>query len=251
MRGTGMLWASMIGVSVMGEVKAQDVQKKPAMALVELFTSEGCSSCPPADALLEKLDRRVTGSGVLILGLSEHVTYWNRLGWADPFSQELFTQRQNGYGERFHLDSVYTPQMVVNGQQEVLGSDGPAVLRAVGRAVAGAAGVQIETAGLSGGKVAFTYTLTGPAAGADVYAVIAEDRVSSAVLRGENAGRRLTHTAVARSMVKLGGYAAGRQAATVASPPAAAGQAQTKRHLVVFVQEQGMGRILTVDSKPL
>src|ERR1700692_1255787 len=104
---------------------------QPHAILVELFTSEGCSSCPPADALLRELNGKTTSSGQLIVGISEHVTYWNNLGWTDPFSASAYTDRQNSYGSRFHLDSVYTPQVVVNGEQQVLGSDRNAVLRAV------------------------------------------------------------------------------------------------------------------------
>ena len=78
--------------------------------LVELFTSEGCSSCPPADALLQQVNGKYSDAGQLIVGVSEHVTYWNSLGWSDPFSSPIYTERQEAYGQRFHLDSVYTPK---------------------------------------------------------------------------------------------------------------------------------------------
>src|SRR6204780_1466035 len=110
---------------------AVDAARVPKVVLVELFTSEGCSSCPPADALLRQVNGTQTNAGQLIVGISEHVTYWNSLGWSDPFSSSVYTERQNAYGERFHLEGVYTPQMVINGAEQIVGSDRAALLHAV------------------------------------------------------------------------------------------------------------------------
>src|ERR1700684_1900489 len=124
--------AGMVLVLTMG-LQAQTAVDAPAqkVVLVELFTSEGCSSCPPADALLRQVNGSQTNGGQLVVGISEHVTYWNSLGWSDPYSSPAYTERQNAYSERFHLEGSYTPQMVINGAEQIVGSDRAALLHAV------------------------------------------------------------------------------------------------------------------------
>ena len=219
--------------------------------LVELFTSEGCSSCPPADALLRQLDAKQTETGQLVVGISEHVTYWNRLGWADPFSAEAYTKRQDGYRARFRLDSAYTPQMVVNGEREVLGSDRGAVLRAIRETDRpGEVTVRIGSAKLVGGALRVTYSTTGRGleSGDELFAVIAEDAVSSQVARGENGGRTLSHVSVARSMTRIGRLTKAAEA-TVDLP---IGEPRGGRqHVILFAQGAGLGRVLAVDVAPI
>ena len=107
--------------------------------LAELFTSEGCSSCPPADDLLRRLTDEQLVDGVEVVALSEHVDYWNRLGWTDPFSSQAFSARQQRYQRALRTDQIYTPQMVVNGRREAIGNDWPSRQGGPGRGRAGAA----------------------------------------------------------------------------------------------------------------
>lgn len=225
----------------------------PRVVLVELFTSEGCSDCPPADQLLRQIDGKTAG-GTLMIGVSEHVTYWDRLGWKDPFSAEAMTQRQNGYGNRFALDSVYTPQMVVNGEAQFVGGNGKALQEAVAKARhVDAAALTIRALEVDGDALEATITLGGmlPSRGVELFAVIAEDETTEHVLTGENKGRTLAHASVARTLVQADKLRAtsdalGGTKIRVKLPAADAG---TRRHLVVWAQEPGFGRVVGVGSQ--
>ncbi len=229
-------------------------QTAPHPVLVELFTSEGCSSCPPADALLKKINGYRVSSGQLIVALSEHVTYWNQLGWADPFSAQTWTDRQSRYSDRFHLDSVYTPQVVVNGDAQMSGSDAQGILRAV-RAEGPSSALQlhIDAASAQPGAISVTYTVRGAASTPlELYAVIADDMATSSVLRGENSGRTLMHVAVARNLTHIGSVKAdGTATISLHAPATIQGQPETTRHLVLFAQAPGQGKVLAIESKGL
>ena len=116
----GSMYTPSIGVAQSDTVSGQPVR---GAVLVELFTSEGCSSCPPADDLLRQMNGRISHEGQLVIGLSEHVSYWDSLGWKDPYSSDIYTERQDEYSARFGLSGVYTPQMVVNGRKQLVGGD--------------------------------------------------------------------------------------------------------------------------------
>ena len=226
------------------------------VVLVELFTSEGCSSCPPADALLRRLHGTHTASGQWIIGISEHVTYWNDLGWADPFSDQTYTDRQSAYGRRFALDSVYTPQAVVNGQKEVNGSDGTEILKAVS-STAKPSPITLNISSVVAQPDAKGFSVTFALAGQsktslDIFAVVADDAARSSVLRGENSGRTLQHVSVARSLVKVASLTEAKTLTVViANPGIVNGQPTTGRHLILFAQEHGLGRIIAIESREL
>jgi hypothetical protein len=205
--------------------------------LAELFTSEGCSSCPPADALLMKLDKMQPVAGAQIIVLSEHVDYWNYLGWSDPYSSAQFTQRQGMYTHALMAES-YTPQIVIDGRSEVLGSDEKAIQTAVAKsAVRPKTAVRIVSAKLDDKEAVVSIAVGAASAKADVWVAVADDRDQSSVRRGENKGRSLNHVAVVRSLGKVGNVtkAAGFEK-TVRVPLAA--QSEGMR-VVVFVAESG------------
>jgi hypothetical protein len=223
--------------------------------LVELFTSEGCSSCPPADALLRQVNGTQTSGGQLVVGISEHVTYWNSLGWSDPFSSSVYTERQNAYSERFHLEGVYTPQMVINGAEQIVGSDRVALLRAVQKEEEEERprmSLRIVSLSVAQNTLTVNFSTSGdvPAHGADLIAVLADDSDRSSVLHGENSGRTLAHVAVARSISRVARVqAAGER--TVQIPIPASFQTTQGHHLILFAQTPGNGRVLGTDTKPL
>ena len=178
-----------------------------AIVVAELFTSEGCSSCPPADELLSRLVQQQPVAGVTVLGLSENVDYWNRLGWVDPFSSSAFTRRQSDYAAQvFRRSGVYTPQIVIDGSLEEVGSDAKGIYRKIAQAAtipkaamnitatltpAGSA-LQIQVEVEVPPEVAFREP-------ANVILAVTEDNLASDVHRGENRGRLLRHDAVVRS----------------------------------------------------
>ncbi len=174
--------------------------------IVELFTSEGCSSCPPADRLLAELQKQSRPDAEIIV-LSEHVDYWDFQGWKDPFSARQFSDRQASYAREQMSADVYTPQMFVDGHKGFTGSDsGFAVSEIRNAAKAPKTAVHIEQLDSVAGSTRFRIT-TGPGKEADLLLAITEDGLESKVARGENSGRFLFHTGVVRSFKKVGASA--------------------------------------------
>ena len=220
--------------------------------LVELFTSEGCSDCPPADRLIEELDTKQPIPGAQAIVLSEHVTYWNRLGWRDPFSLDDIDQRQKDYGDRFHLDSVYTPQVVIDGSAQLVGNNGPGVVRAVADAAATPKkALSIEGAHWEGANAVFS--VHGSAdSGTRLIAALAADATQSEVSRGENAGRTLHHVAVVRTLKDFGsGATEGKPLKLSGGGLSHAGGASAPSRLVVFLVDRKTGRVQAVAEQAL
>jgi hypothetical protein len=197
--------------------------------LVELFTSEGCSDCPPADRMLAQLDQ-------FVVVLSEHVDYWDHQGWKDRFSSHEYTVRQEDYAKRFQVDGPYTPQMVVDGAAQFVGSDAKRAKEEIGKAQQRTK-AQVKLARTVGGV---QINIEEAPSSAGVFLALAEDSAASDVAAGENKGRHLVHTAVVKSLRKIGSVKRGAGfSQTVALPATAAEQ-----RVVVFVQEGTSGPVL-------
>lgn len=182
------------------ESKTINTPEQEGIAVVELFTSQGCSSCPSADRLLSKFINEAGDSGNLILGLSFHVDYWNRLGWRDPYSSEEYTQRQYAYGRKLKLQTVYTPQMVVNGKLEFVGSNERLARQAINKVLASpaVANITVEKLVVDSDQITLNYSMENKLSDYVINAAIVERGISTDVKRGENYGRILHHDNVVR-----------------------------------------------------
>jgi hypothetical protein len=245
--------ASSVTVSPKSEpAKAAGLNVTPVV--VELFTSEGCSSCPPADEVLSKLDKSQSIQGIEVIALGEHVDYWNKLGWIDPYSSAEFSTRQSRYADAFGQESVYTPQMIVDGRDEFVGADWNKAREAITRA-ARLPKAKVELLAASSSNETnkdlklsihindIPQITTGDTA--DVLLAITESNLRSEVSRGENAGRYLRHTAVVRSLSVLGNVSAGQQSFEAKSTASLnVGWQRDNLRAVVLVQERRTRRVL-------
>ena len=227
--------------------------------IVELFTSEGCSSCPPADDVLARLQKTQPVAGAEVIALSEHVDYWNYIGWSDPFSSAAFSARQGVYAKAFgQEDNVYTPQMIVDGQAEFLGSGMNKALEAIAKAARSPkADMRIAISKTQTGKDRLSIRLgvsvknVPPVSRGDVAEVIlavTEDDLSSNVSRGENSGRKLAHTAVVREMRALGRVDPAKAFESETNAVIANGWKRDDVRVAVFLQERAHRRVLGAAS---
>ena len=224
--------------------------------VLELFTSEGCSSCPPADQLLSRMERTQPVAGVRVIALEEHVDYWNSLGWTDPFSSSQYRVRQNEYGRKFFTDNIYTPQMIVDGTAEFVGNSSQQAKAAIQKAFSvNKTEVRVSSISVDGTTLrahvdAGVLPTYGPSH-AEVFVVVALNHAESQVLAGENGGHRLTHVGVVRSLTKVGSVdtkksfgADVRLALNPSDDPA-------NLRVIAFVQASGPGKVLGADVQKM
>lgn len=253
--GLTLISLSLVAVLLRPQLHAsarpQETQRVPV--IVELFTSEGCSSCPPADALLARLGGAQLAGNVKLIALEEHVDYWDDQGWRDPFSSHDWTERQYVYAGALKNRNPYTPQMIVDGTLEFLGSQPLKAREAILQAASKPKVPVILARGnpKGPGKESFSVKvgkLEGATKGdcAEVWLALTETGLHSAVTRGENAGEDLHHAAVVRSMRKIG-EARGDGETSLAGDASVSLQKEWKREnlkAVAFVQEKKSRRIL-------
>ena len=223
-------------VALAAGLSAPALAQEQTPVVVELYTSQGCNSCPPADALFGELARQ---PGIIALGF--HVDYWNYLGWHDPFSSKKFTYRQKEYAMSFRQTGVYTPQIVIQGKRGAVGSDRAAVLQAIADARRGKSGVTVLLEKLGGNRLKATISAAAEAKGADIYLALFDRRQSTKILRGENEGKTLHNFHVVREWRKLGQYEGEKAEFAIT---AASEKGEKRTGAAVIVQHGKAGAIL-------
>jgi len=221
----------------------------PQPIVIELFTSEGCSSCPPADALLGQLSQQRTGHAVDLVLLGEHVEYWDGQGWKDRFSAPVFTQRQYDYVHYLHLATAYTPQVVVDGHLQASGGNASALQQLIAEAAQTAKPSKVSLQLVSPDKLQVNVSAP-PSPKLQVLFAITEDNLTTNVHGGENKNRVLTHAAVVRELHSLGSPSDGHFEKTLGFKVKPDWKPQDLR-AIVLVQDQSTGKIQGAASIPL
>ena len=206
-----LLGARFLSLEIQAADKPKPANGKRVPVVVELFTSEGCSSCPPADALLRRLDAEQPVEGAEVIVLGEHVDYWNYIGWTDRFSSAQFTERQDSYSRGFNLDSAYTPQMIIDGVRELNGTDERGAKKSIAAsAERPKAELQISLSKKDGSEGAYTARIIAsgldPKSKSQLYIAVTENGLESQVKKGENDGRFLQHSGVVRKLAPMSGF---------------------------------------------
>lgn len=227
----------------------------PTPVLVELFTAEGCSSCPPADNLLAQLESQQPVPGANIIVLGEHVDYWDQTGWRDRFDSPQFTERQHGYGFRLKVNDIYTPQMIVDGTEQFVGNDVAHALSAISHAVqATKVPLVLGKPEIDGHRVVINVSLATPSTTlpkADLYAALVDPTDTTDVGGGENRGRTLHHVAVVRSLQKIGKLKSLESGPLKANLNTPQGTKPETMRVVVFAQMSGPGAVVGATQTPV
>lgn len=245
---TSLLLSLGLSLSVMAfdlntNSKTTDHTANKSFVVVELFTSEGCSSCPPADKLLAKIQEENAGKPVYLLAF--HVDYWNHQGWRDVFSDREFTRRQYQYANWLNLETVYTPQVVVNGRHELIGSQEETLRRALNTELNSAAPAQLNAeAQIEPGKLKLTYQASNAARGTVLQVALVQKVAHTMVKRGENAGRLLPHVQIVRRIQGFPAAASGNVAVNLPE-----GFNPTEWEVITFLQNTQSGTIIAA-SRP-
>ncbi len=230
------------------EDQKSKVENQKNYVIVELFTSEGCSSCPPADKVLSRLNGEQPVADVEIIPLALHVDYWNYLGWKDEFSDSAYSRRQSGYADHFKQDSNYTPQMVVDGRTQFVGSNYNNAVNAVKEAAKTKRGAVEMT--VENDKLNIEISDLPKHDTSYVWLVVTEDNLETNVKRGENSGRKLSHDGVVRQMKLLGNVEAGKnEFQTTADLILQKEWKKDNLNIIVFVQGQDSKNIFAVGKK--
>ena len=218
-------------------------KEQDGFALIELFTSEGCSSCPPADEALEEIQKKYNDKDVLVL--SYHVDYWNKLGWKDIFSDVSFTQRQEYYSNIFRLNNIYTPQVVVNGKKEFLGSDKSKLVSSIEEQLNERSAVSIKLNAVQNteGKIVVQYSVEeADTKKEQAILVLIQKMATNEIKKGENKGRTLHHINIVRNIF----YLPLKEKSTNFTLPA--GLQKEDFSVAGFIQEKSSGKIKAIQS---
>ena len=224
-------------------LKNKMAKEQDGFALIELFTSEGCSSCPAADEVLEEIQKKYSDKSVLVLGY--HVDYWDKLGWKDIFSDGSFTQRQEYYSTILHLNSIYTPQVVINGRKEFIGSNKSKLISSIEEQLKESSAVSIELNVVqnTGEKIEVHYSAKGVDAKKDqAILVLIQKMAVNEIKKGENKGRTLHHINIVRNIF----YLPLKEKTTNFTLPA--GFSKKDFFVAGFIQDKRSGKIKAIQS---
>ncbi len=217
-------------VSEKSKAAVTPIDPKKSIAVLELFTSQGCSSCPPADRLLGKY-----ANDENVIALSFHVDYWDRLGWKDPFSNAAFSQRQKDYANAFKSGSIYTPQLIINGEREMVGSDEDKISKTI-KVIAKQAPVatmNIDSVKVDNVRATFNYTIRDVGKNVDLNIALVQTEATTSIKAGENSGLNLTNYNVVRYFKSIPSVIDGTNIATIELPQ---GAEKKEYSIVAFLQ---------------